>query len=261
MIAKDHRPLAAPLDTDKPCLVLLHGWGYDRHCWPEKMLQQLRLNHQLILLDLPGHGQDGYEITWDQSIEQLDEWINTTKQSLPQSYYLMGWSLGAQIAIRMAHNDRRIKGLMLMAFNPKFTISAAWPAAMAEELLLSFQQSYETSAGKTLSRFASLQAQGSTKPKLLAAHMITLMAVKSEKIGGLKLLQLLDERAHLQQLSQPCCIELAKDDELAPSAWVEHLVLPKHIKIKWVAGGHGFLLDAEATHTVGFSLLQLRASQ
>ena len=143
----------------------------------------------------------------------------------------MGWSLGAQIAIRMAHGDNRIQALMLVTVNPKFAISEDWPHAMSLDLLLNFEKNYASSASKTLRRFASLQAQGSDKPKFLVAHMTQLMSVKVAKIGGLKLLQALDERALLSQLSQPCCIQLAKDDELVPCAWIRHMQLPGHVEI------------------------------
>ena len=233
------------LNTAKPTLVLLHGWGYDNTCWPKAMLQRLRTNYDLVLLDLPGHGQDPYAVDNRNSIEQLDEWITTTKKLLPNQYHLMGWSLGAQIAIRMAHDDSSILSVMLMAVNPKFMSGNEWPAAMSPELLARFEQGYETQASKTLRRFSSLQAQGSENPKLLAAQMIQLMAVLPQKLFGLVLLQELDERAHLRQLSQPCYIELAKSDELVPSDWVNHIRLPNNVQIYYVAGGHGYLLEQD----------------
>jgi pimeloyl-[acyl-carrier protein] methyl ester esterase len=243
MATSDEVPAGTEINAYKPKLVLLHGWGYDNTCWPEVMLQQLRASYDLILLDLPGHGKDPYVEDDRNSLEQLDEWITSTKQLLPSQYHLMGWSLGAQIAIRMAHNDRCIQRLILMAVNPKFMSSDEWSTAMSPELLAKFEQGYETQTSKTLRRFASLQAQGSTHSKFLTAQMIQLMPVQPEKIFGLKLLQELDERTHLCQLSQPCFIELAQADELVPSDWVNQLLLPNNIQIHTVAGGHGYLFE------------------
>jgi pimeloyl-[acyl-carrier protein] methyl ester esterase len=233
----------------KPTLVLLHGWGYDNTCWPQQILQQLGLTYDLMLLDLPAHGQDNLVVDDRNSIEQLDEWISATKQLLPSQYHLMGWSLGAQIAIRMSHNDSCIQRLMLMAVNPKFMTSHDWPTAMSPVLLAKFEQGYKTQANKTLRRFASLQAQGSATAKLAAAQIIQLMPIQSQKIFGLKLLQELDERTHLRQLSQPCYIELAQDDELVPSDWVNHLLLPNNIQIHHLVGGHGYLLEQDGINT------------
>jgi pimeloyl-[acyl-carrier protein] methyl ester esterase len=243
MATSDEVRAGMELKAYKPTLVLLHGWGYDNTCWPEVMLQQLRTNYDLMLLDLPGHGQDHYVEDNRNSLEQLDEWITSSKQLLPSQYHLMGWSLGAQIAIRMAHNDCCIQRLILMAVNPKFMRSDEWSAAMSPELLAKFEQGYETQTSKTLRRFASLQAQGSANSKFLTAQMIQLMLIQPEKIFGLKLLQQLDERAHLCQLSQPCFIELAQADELVPSDWVNHLLLPNNVQIHTVAGGHGYLFE------------------
>ena len=249
MVSPDAVVLDAALDLHKPTLVLLHGWGYDHRCWPEGLLQQLSPSYHLILLDLPGHGQDACLVDDRNSVEQLDEWIVATKRRLPSQYHLMGWSLGAQIAIRMAHDDRSIQSLTLMAVNPKFMSSDEWPVAMSPELLARFEQGYEAQAGKTLRRFASLQAHGSENPKLLAAQMIQLMPLQPQKILGVKLLQELDERAHLRQLSQPCYIELAQDDELVPSDWVNHILLPDNMQIHYVVGGHGYLLEQDGINT------------
>jgi pimeloyl-[acyl-carrier protein] methyl ester esterase len=227
----------------KPTLVLLHGWGYDNTCWPKAMLQWLRLSYDLVLLDLPAHGQDHWVVDGRNSIEQLDQWIVATKKTLPSQYHLMGWSLGAQIAIRMAYNDSCVQRLILMAVNPKFVTSHDWPAAMSLELLVMFEQGYETHANKTLRRFASLQAQGSANVKSATAQMVQLMPVQAQKIFGLKLLQQLDERTHLCKLSQPCYIELAQDDKLVPSEWVNDLPLADNIQIHYLVGGHGYLLE------------------
>ncbi len=233
----------------KPTLVLLHGWGYDSTCWPKAMLKWLGLSYDLVLLDLPAHGQDNWVVDGRNSIEQLDEWIVATKELLPNQYHLMGWSLGAQIAIRMAYNDSCVQRLMLMAVNPKFITSHDWPSAMSSELLVMFEQGYPTHANKTLRRFASLQARGSATTKTATAQMIQLMAVQPQKIFGLKLLQQLDERTHLCQLSQPCFIELAQDDELVPSDWVNDLPLTNNIEIHYLVGGHGYLLEQDGIST------------
>jgi len=233
-------------DTHKPALVLLHGWGYDNNCWPEYLLEQLKSCYNLILLDLPGHGQDTYVADQRNTLEQLDQWIVSTKRVLPFQYTLMAWSLGAQIAIRMAHNDRRIKRLILMAVNPKFITGDGWPAAMVPEMLLQFMHGYQALATKTLRRFASLQAQGSVNPKVLVARIIQLMPVQTQKAFGLSLLQVLDERAHLCQLWQPCYLELAKNDELVPCKWVDELQLPNNVQVNYVEGGHGYLLEQQS---------------
>lgn len=253
-------PLGIELGTDKPSLVLLHGWGYDSSCWPKTMLQQLSANYELILLDLPGHGQDVQSLNRGNSIARLDEWIAVTKRRLPQHYHLMGWSLGAQIAIRMAYNDHRIQSLLLLAVNPKFTTCDNWPAAMLPDLLMRFEQGYQEFAHKTLRRFASLQAQGSVNPKLLAAHMLEIMPVQVDKILGLRLLQVLDERAHFSQLLQPCYLELAQDDHLVPRAWVNQLQLPSNVQLHYVLGGHGYLLEQESIGTTMLEFLQLRCN-
>lgn len=242
----------------KPTLVLLHGWGYDKACWPRSMLEQLELTYQLIMVDLPGHGDDVFIADNRSCIEQLDQWIISTKSHLPSHYHLLGWSLGGQIAIRMAHGDDRIKSLALMATNPKFICNGHWPKAMSKELLTQFERDYQTIPGKTLRRFASLQAQGCTKPKTQAAQLAMLMHEQPQKAFGLQLLRELDERNHLSQLSQPCFIELAQDDILVPWQWVSQITLPDTAQINYVAGGHSYLLERGSVETAMVKFFQNR---
>ncbi|HCH32968.1 MAG TPA: hypothetical protein DE045_08500 [Oceanospirillaceae bacterium] len=228
-------------------LVLIHGWGYDNSCWPDELVAQLERHFNVILLSLPGHSSVLDPIVGsangDDCIDQLDTWLDATKVQLPNRYHVLGWSLGGQVAIRLAHNNSQVDRLILLATNAKFVRDHDWQHAMDMKLLKQFVKNYQAQPGKTMRRFASLQALGCEQSKTLAAQVVAQMVPESSKLLGLKLLHTLDERAHLTALTIPCFIELAADDQLVPKAWVEHCLLAPTCKVNLVAGGHAYVLQ------------------
>jgi len=234
---------------DKPCLVMLHGWGYDHQCWPEQLIDQLSQMFTLVLLDLPGHGPSPSQYL------DIDTWIQEQHQQLPSRYCLLGWSLGGQVAIRWAslvnggdHAQPKVQQLVLLATNPKFSTGDDWPNAMEGEVLTQFCHAFTDQPAKTLRRFASLQAQGSNEVKALITQMMTLMDVQPNKQYGLVLLQQLDERKHLLDLSIPYTIELAKDDALVPFKWLQSQGAGANVNAalchtRYIMGGHAYPLQ------------------
>ena len=66
-----------------PTLVLLHGWGYHKNAWPESWLQNLLEHYDLLLVDLPGHGDDSCHVLEDRDLSVLDIWLQSLGASLP----------------------------------------------------------------------------------------------------------------------------------------------------------------------------------
>lgn len=241
--------------SGEPCpeqvnLVLIHGWGYDSSCWPGDLVAQLERHFNVILLALPGHGSASDPMLdsacGDDCVDQLDAWMDVTKAQLPNRYHVLGWSLGGQVAIRLAHNNSHVDRLVLLATNAKFVRDYDWQHGMDLELLTQFVEKYQAQPSKTMRRFASLQALGCEQSKTLAAQMVAQMAPESSKLLGLKLLCTLDERDHLKALTIPCLIDLAGDDQLVPKEWVDELVLSASTQVNVTLGGHGYLFQSES---------------
>jgi len=252
----------------KPHLVMLHGWGFDRSCWPSPLIAQLKQHFEVILLNLPGHGEQPLHGLLEHDIEgacveRLDAWIQMQNQALPQRYHLLGWSLGGQVAIRMGHNNACVDRMVLLATNPKFAASDDWPRAMAEQSLVQFAQGYGMNAAKTLRRFASLLALGAKQSKALAMELLPLMQPQASKLVGLALLQTLDERQHLAQLTKACLIELATEDALVPSNWMDAFDAAENILLHQVTGSHAYVLQSQSLgrRIIDFLLPQEQAQE
>lgn len=141
-------------------IVLIHGWAMHSGVWRE-LAQQLATHYRVISLDLPGHGLS-------EPIEPyfLDEISNALINAISdQAFTVLGWSLGASVAISMAnqHPDR-IESLILLAGNPRFSQSANW-AGVHTNILTNFNHNLALNHQATVFRFLALQVKGLTEQK------------------------------------------------------------------------------------------------
>src|SRR5215813_4101544 len=89
--------LYVEVNGNGPDLVLLHGWGLNVRVW-DGLVQELRDRFRLIAIDLPGHGRSPWNSGRHTPAEQA--WlIHSSLASVSTHYSLLGWSLGAQIAL------------------------------------------------------------------------------------------------------------------------------------------------------------------
>jgi len=87
----------------------IHGWSYSPAVWLNTPLRNA--NH----LTLPGHGKTPFKST---NIEELSLEIGSL---LPSDTILVGWSLGATIAYKIAENfPEKLVKLILIAPTPSF---------------------------------------------------------------------------------------------------------------------------------------------
>jgi pimeloyl-ACP methyl ester carboxylesterase len=82
----------------EPTLVFIHCWSCDRHLW-DNQVSVFSKNHQVVTIDLPGHGESGQERKqW--SVESFADDVNTviTKLKL-KKVVLVGSSMGGPVAV------------------------------------------------------------------------------------------------------------------------------------------------------------------
>lgn len=83
------------LDSSKPYLVFLHGWGQDHRSW-DSLVYYCKLFSNCLVVDLPGFGNS-------KVIEPLiiDDYVKAIKKLLDslkiKDYYLVGHSFGGKI--------------------------------------------------------------------------------------------------------------------------------------------------------------------
>ena len=225
-----------------PTLVLLHGWGYCKSAWPDSWLQALEQGYNLWLVDLPGHGDDTCQSLQDADLRILDSWLQLLAASLPTQYSLLGWSLGGQVAWRLAQlQPDRVSALVALASNPSFVQRSDWPHAMSVAVLQQFTTAFAHTANKTLQRFCALQSQGGEQPTIINKQLRTRVQCRASLSMGLDWLAQLDLRETWQALSMPSLLLLAAEDALVPAAVFNDLhQLSPNQTIATLNGCHAF---------------------
>lgn len=197
-------------------IVLIHGWAMHSGIWRE-FAQQLAKQYQVNLVDLPGHGLS--ESVEPYTLEQISEALFN---SLPDSpCCLLGWSLGASVALVMAKNfPQRVNAVILLAGNPKFVEDKAW-AGMQSKLLAEFANNLSVDAQLTVKHFLSLQLANLATGKILLKKLKALMNecdIPNETVlqSGLDILKQADLRENLISIHCPVNIIQGDKDNLIP---------------------------------------------
>lgn len=223
-----------------PDLVMLHGWSMHSGVW-QPLIELLADNFTLHLVDLPGHGQSA----WQADALHIDQLLTKLAENLPQTAHWLGWSLGGQVSLAFAARfPHRVSKLILMAANPKFVTADDWPFAMDSAVFSVFASQLDNNQRETLKRFVMLQARGAEGSrdtiKLLAEHTADNVAHPEALQAGLDLLETLDLRAELAQLTLPVKCIFGERDQLVPITLAETIAdLNSFMSIDRIAGaGH-----------------------
>lgn len=188
-------------------LALLPGWGFS-----VDVLEPLR---QALLARNPH---------WHISVHRLPEvpaehWLAALEQDVPADAWLLGWSLGGQLAQALAaQRGERCPGVISLAASPSFVARADWPHGMPPATLQAFTEGLSQAPQATLKRFGLLCSQGAAEPRALAralqSHVVTECAALP---AGLAHLAALDNRAALASYLGPQLYVLAGNDALVPA--------------------------------------------
>ena len=204
-------------------VLLLHGWGFDQRCW-QSLVPFFQARHQVLLVDLPGFGDseplpvDSAELWLDQTLILLEKIIqDAAEQTGP--VYIVGWSLGGQLALRLLQRNSRVDRAVAIASNLQFCANDFWPAAMAQTTYVDFLRNFSIDPKATLTSFLRLVSAGEVDSRSLRKTMPSLLAVFDESVQAnwqfaLQALQLLDHTA--ATFNRPALLLLSDNDALVP---------------------------------------------
>jgi pimeloyl-[acyl-carrier protein] methyl ester esterase len=141
-------------------LVLLHGWSLNLRVW-DGLVRELGGRFRLISIDLPGHGRSDWDARAATPAAQA--WrVHETLAPLTERYVLVGWSLGAQLALDLAAAmPAAIERLVLIAATPKFLASPSWRCGTPRPLLARLITRVHSDGERAILDFLTLCARGS----------------------------------------------------------------------------------------------------
>lgn len=211
-------PLYTEVRGSGPTLVLLHGWGLNVRVW-DGLAAALCDRFRIVAVDLPGHGRSAW-LPERSCLEEQAGQVAETVAAIATEYSLLGWSLGGQIALRLAAGQV-VQRLVLIATTPRFVAGPDWPHGAPPERLDAQAVGLRTDYRRTVSDFLELQVRGSAGgTEALAQLRAALFAHGSadpslEALArGLELLRDNDLRPLLPRITQPTLVIAGQYDRV-----------------------------------------------
>lgn len=195
---------------------------------------------------LPGHGGEVRA-----AAPTLAAWADALASSVPSGAAVVGWSLGALLALELARAcPERVKRLILLGATPRFVTATDWPHGLDAAVVNSFSDEYIKQPAQTLRRFLALQTLGDASRRRLLPQLEAAAIAHSEcplpaLADGLKILAESDLRGRLAEIGQPVRLIHGEDDALMPVGAAHGLAaaLPQARLTVYERCGHAPLLS------------------
>jgi pimeloyl-[acyl-carrier protein] methyl ester esterase len=235
--------------TDAAQVVLLHGWGVGGGVFAP-LAAALADRARVSIPDLPGYGA-----TPPCNEPTLGAFAASVRPRIPPGSVLLGWSLGALVALRIALDcPERVARLVLVSGTPRFSRDATWAHGMEPGLLAAFADGLACDPGGTQRRFLGEQVLGADRGRT------TLAALRSHLAGpahvdraslraGLDVLATADLRDAVGALACPLLLLHGTRDRLVPAAagaWLADRIPRSRFEPVEGAGHAPFVSHADA---------------
>lgn len=242
-------------------LVLLHGWAMSPSVWTP--VRTLLGGRRCIAPPLPGHAGAPAAAGAD-----VASWADRLGSGLPATATVVGWSLGALLALALAHrHPGRVARVVLIGGTARF-VGADTPGAdpwpgLEPATVAAFRAGFANDPRATLKRFVALQCLGEADRRGIQAQLgaalaplggdgppgsgagATAMRHDRALADGLALLADADLRPLLARIEQPCLLIHGEHDALMPLAAARAMtrLLPR-ARLEILAGsGHALPLS------------------
>lgn len=205
-----------------PAVVLLHGWGTNPSVF-DALSHLLASRYEVHALALES------DCDTANAPRSLDAVAASIAARAPPECFVVGWSLGAQIALAWARaRPAQVVRLVLLSATPCFVRRDDWPWAMARVVFDQFHAALGGDIAGTLRRFVSLQAQGDAHATRVMRSLRSALArgpaaKPAALTEGLRILCEADLRSALETIATPALIVHGERDELVPLAAAEYL--------------------------------------
>lgn len=203
----------------KASLLCLAGWGFSNAVWGP-LHPYLADYFELICCDLRSMTGD------------LDAWLDALAPQLPDSFSIVGWSLGGLIAQYMAKRfPGRVAHVLAVCSSPYFPAENNWPGITHERLDL-FQSASQEAMSDLLRQFSRWQVP--LRDREAMAVIKRSLLTEDDQVAlqnTLQVLLTLDMRGQVK----PCHFLLADQDALLPVSLAACLTGGVHV----VPGTHG----------------------
>jgi pimeloyl-ACP methyl ester esterase len=239
-------------------VVLVHGWCMSSAVW-KYQFDGLSSSMRLLAPDLRGHGRSR-GISCDLNFESFaTDLVDLCDALNPSKVVLVGWSMGAQIALQSsAELTGRLAGMVLVSATPRFTASDDFPHALACNEASGMRIKVQRNTQRALEGFYSrLFADGELENHPSGAEIKQLLSAiaspdTDSALESLDALARTDMRELLSTIAMPTLIMNGTQDRIclpqASTYLKEHI--PDARQIEFLGCGHApFLTQSRQFNT------------
>ena len=158
-------------------VVLLHGWCMSSAVW-QYQFEGLAGSCQLLAPDLRGHGRSRVVTGAIDLAGFTDDLTDLLQQLKLSQAVLIGWSMGAQIALQAyTELSDRLAGMVLVSATPCFTASAEFRYGLADKEVNGMRLKVQRNSQRALDGFHSrIFAEGEIKKHPQSSEISRLLA-------------------------------------------------------------------------------------
>jgi pimeloyl-[acyl-carrier protein] methyl ester esterase len=192
-------------------LVAVHGWSLSAGFLADAV-GPAAPGRRVVALDLRGHGRSPAGATPFALDDLADDLAALFEALRLEGAVLLGWSLGAQVALAaLPRVRRRVSALVLVSATPRFTESEGWPHGLPGRTLAALARHVARDPGRAAERFfEGMFADGELDPdgraRALAARAAARVPDAATLLAGLDVLGAADLRAGLGGADLPALV-------------------------------------------------------
>ena len=208
--------------TGRP-LVLIHGWAMSGRVWAFQ--RELASDFRLITVDLRGHGRSAVPPGPFRLSDLADDLAALFEHLDLNGATLLGWSLGAQVALRAFHPLReRLSALILVGGTPKFTADgendAGLPSREVRGLELRLKRDYTKTMGEFFRQMFAPGELSREQENRIAREIVMGSRLPEPEVArdGLGILVSEDLRGLLSGVDRPTLLIHGEEDTICPPA-------------------------------------------
>lgn len=234
--------------TGKPIL-FIPGLSATVDTWNYQVLA-LHQNHRCICVDLRGHGDSDKPCSEYSYTEMCADIADIIEQLDLEDVTLVGWSMGAGVALKYAtdfnQNKRITKIAMAGAATPRFTQTKEEPFGMDAETAQASLEGIRIALPETMSAFGG--ANFHREDMAATHHWFLSMWLKMPAYVGYKYFNTLlkeDLRENLGRLDLPLLLLHGRHDLVSHPGWAEYMAARKpDTKLVWFEkSGHALMVE------------------
>ncbi len=234
-------------------LVMLHGWAMSQRVW--RFQRELADTCRLILPDLRGHGRSGAPVAGSSLADLVGDVITLYDKLDLADSFLLGWSLGAQVALAAFPRIReRLAGLVFVGATPRFTAIDGYPHGLPANELKGMGIRLKRDFNRTMGEFfrqmfapgeLSREQENSIAREIVMEGRLTQPAVA---LAALDILATTDLREMLPTVDLSVLLVHGSADTICPPDVAPYMAerLPRARLFEFGAAGHAPFLSRPA---------------